>query len=90
MLEPDEDFFGTPAGAVFARNTGVARVGRGLLAFGFPALVSRNDRLDYGAEIGALGQALADAGVPRAVIANADGAGLLDGARVRPRGRHRA
>ena len=56
------------------RNTGHA-VDSGLLAFGFPALLSRNDRLDYGAEIGALGQALADAGVPRAVIANADGVG---------------
>jgi len=78
VLEPDEDFFGTPAGAVFARNTGhVAEAG--LVDLGFPSLVSRNRRLDYGAEIGALGQALADAGVPRAAIANADGEGLVEG-----------
>lgn len=78
VLEPDEDYFGTPAGAVFRRNTGVEAT-TGLVAFGFPALLGRNDRLDYGAEIGALGQALADAEVPRAAIANADGQGLLEG-----------
>lgn len=77
VLEPDEDFFGTPAGAVYARNTGVT-MEDGLVAFGFPSLDARNERLDYGAEVGALGQALADAGVPRSVIANADGQGLLD------------
>lgn len=78
VLEPSEDFLGTPAGAVFARNTGVS-ADSGLLAFGFPSLVARNGGLDYGAEIGALGQALADAGIPRAVIANADGRGVVDG-----------
>jgi hypothetical protein len=78
VLEPDEDFFGTPAGAVFERNTDVTATS-GLVAFGHPALVRRNDRLDYGAEIGALGQALATASVPRAAIANADGQGLLEG-----------
>jgi hypothetical protein len=78
VLEPDEDFFGTPAGAVFRRNTGVTAT-NGLVAFGYPALVRRNDRLDYGAEVGALGEALAAASVPRAAIANADGQGLLEG-----------
>ncbi|MEO7572471.1 MAG: hypothetical protein ABIX10_08535 [Acidimicrobiales bacterium] len=78
VLEPSEDFLGTPAGAVFARNTGVAAE-EGLLAFGFPSLVARNGGLDYGAEIGALGQSLAEAGVPRAVIANADGRGVIGG-----------
>jgi hypothetical protein len=77
VLEPDEDFFGAPAGAVYARNTGVSAED-GMVAFGFPALDARNERLDYGAEVGALGQALADGGVPRAVIANADGDGLLE------------
>lgn len=72
VLEPDEDFFGVPAESVFRRNTGeVAQ--SGLVSLSFPAIVSRNNRLDYDAEIGALGQALADAEVPRAVIANADG-----------------
>ena len=78
VLEPDEDYFGTPAGAVFERNTGV-RMTDGLVAFGSPALVRRNESLDYGAEIGALGDALAAASVPRAAIANADGQGLLEG-----------
>jgi hypothetical protein len=78
VLEPDEDFFGTPAGAVFKRNTGVTAT-TGLVAFGYPALVRRNDGLDYGAEVGALGEALRVAGVPRAAIANADGQGLLEG-----------
>lgn len=79
VLEPSEDFFGTPAGAVFARNTGYEANPDDLLAFGFPALEARNEGLDYGAEVGALGQALAEAGVPRAVIANADGEGLVEG-----------
>jgi len=76
VLEPTEDFLGTPAGAVYARNTGYL-VDSGLVDFGFPGLVVRNGRLDYGAEIGALGQALADAEVPRAAIANADGEGVV-------------
>ena len=38
-----------------------------------PANTRRNDRLHFDAEVGALGQALEDAGVPRAVVANADG-----------------
>lgn len=72
VLEPDESYFGTPAGAVFRRNTGVL-VESGLVAFGAPELVRRNASLDFGAEIGGLGQALSDADVPRAAIANADG-----------------
>ncbi len=78
VLEPSEDFLGTPAGAVYARNTGVVAE-EGLLAFGFPSLVARNDGLDYGAVVGALGQTLADAGISRAAIANADGRGVVDG-----------
>ena len=77
VLEPTEDFLGTPAGAVYARNTGFSAAS-GVVALGFSSLVARNDGLDYGAEIGALGQALADAGIPRAVIANADGDGVVD------------
>ncbi len=72
VLEPDEDYFGVPAGSVFRRNTG-DEPGPGMVALAHPAVVSRNDRLDYDAEVGSLGEALADAGVPRAVIANADG-----------------
>lgn len=76
VLEPEEDFFGVPAGSVFRRNTG-EEPGPGMVSLASPAIVSRNARLDYGAEIGALGQALEDADVPRAVIANADGSSVL-------------
>lgn len=72
VLEPDEDFFGVPAGSVFRRNTG-AEPGGGVVSLAQPSVVRRNGRLHFDAEIGALGQALQDAGVPRAVIANADG-----------------
>lgn len=72
VLEPEEDFFGVPASSVFRRNTGEP-AGPGLVSLASPAIVARNARLHYDAEIGALGQALADAGVNRAVIANADG-----------------
>jgi hypothetical protein len=76
VLEADEDYLGVPASDVFESLTGTAATD-GLLALAHPALVERNDGLDYGAEIGALGQALADARVPRAVIANADGGGFV-------------
>jgi hypothetical protein len=72
VLEPDEDFFGVPAGEVFRRNTGAAP-GGGVVSLAQPQVLRRNDRLHFDAEVGALGQALEDAGVPRAVIANADG-----------------
>lgn len=72
VLEPQEDYFGVPAGSVFRRNTG-DEPGPGMAALAYPAIASRNEQLDYDAEVGALGQALAEAGVPRAVIANADG-----------------
>lgn len=78
VLEPEEDYFGTPAGAVFTRNTGVEAT-TGLVAFGFSAVARRNEHLDFGAEVGALGDALAGAGVPRAAIANADGEGIVEG-----------
>jgi hypothetical protein len=57
---------------VFRRNTGDA-AGGGMVSLGHPAVVRSNARLDYDAEIGALGGTLEDAAVPRAVIANADG-----------------
>lgn len=72
VLEPEEDYFGTPARTIFTRHNGF-QTDTGLLAFGLPALVERNNGLDYDADVGALGQALADAGIPRAAVANADG-----------------
>jgi hypothetical protein len=76
VFEADEDFLGAPAVSVFERATG-EEAADALLALAFPALDARNERLDYGAEIGALGDALDDGGVPRAVIANADGGGFV-------------
>ncbi len=72
VLEPEEDFFGVPAASVFRRNTG-EEPGPGLVSLASPAIVSRNAGLRYDAEVGALGESLGAAGVPRAVIANADG-----------------
>jgi hypothetical protein len=72
VLQPDEDYFGIRAGAVFRRNTGLS-VDGGVVNLDQPEVVRRNDRLDFDAVVGALGQALEDAQVPRAVIANADG-----------------
>jgi hypothetical protein len=84
VLEPTEAYRDSSAAAVFARESGL-RADTGLLALGFRELVRLNSGLEYDAEVGALGQALADAGVPRAAIANADGVDLLD-----PRTRNRA
>ena len=41
VLEPDEDFFGVPAGSVFRRNTG-EEPGSGLVSLAQPELVARN------------------------------------------------
>ncbi len=72
VLDASETYVTTPAATIFARTTGVA-VDTGLVALGFPHLVSTNADLEYDAQLGALGQSLADAMVPRAAIANADG-----------------
>ena len=79
VLEPDEDLYGVAAATVYESASG-RPAPDGLLALGLPALVERNEDLEYGAEIGALGTALAEAGVPRAAIANADGTSFLGGA----------
>jgi hypothetical protein len=72
VLQPDEDYFGIPAAAAFRKNTGLT-VHDGVVNLDQPQVVRRNQRLDFDAEVGALGQALEDAHVPRGVIANADG-----------------
>ena len=57
VFEPDEDFFGVPAGSVFRRNTGRRR--RRRAGQPGPPGAGRQERgLDYDAEIGALGEAL--------------------------------
>lgn len=66
--EPFEE--GTAAQA-FTRRTGRRPAGE-VLSLAAPALVADASQRHRGAEIGALGEALARAGVGRAVIANAD------------------
>ncbi len=71
----DERFGGERACAAAARNAGpdcAAMPGGSVVALGFPAVVRRNSPMLYDAEPGSLGQALATAGVNRAVIGNAD------------------
>jgi hypothetical protein len=60
------------AGEVYARRTGRA-AGNGLVDLDIGDIVDRNKQELFDAEIGALGNALSDAGWSRAVIANADG-----------------
>jgi hypothetical protein len=72
-FEVGERFQGSPANEVFARRTGTV-VQDGLFSLAQPRLERENEALDFGAEIGALGDAIADAGYTSAVVANADGA----------------
>jgi hypothetical protein len=71
-FEVDEPFGLDTAGDVFERRTG-KQVERGIVALALAEIVEENDAELYDAEVGALGDALARAGHPRAVIGNADG-----------------
>ncbi|MBA2326549.1 MAG: hypothetical protein H0V95_07890 [Actinobacteria bacterium] len=71
-LGVDEPFGVDTAGVVFERRTG-RTVTEGVVQMGIADIVDRNEALPFDAEPGALGEALADAGYARAVIANADG-----------------
>jgi len=71
-FEIDEPFGRDTAGNVFERRTG-EQVDRGIVALALAELLAENDAELYDAEVGALGDALARAGHPRAVIGNADG-----------------
>ncbi len=66
---------GTAAQA-FRRRTGIDAK-RGLVHLGLPQIEEANEDTDYEADVGALGDALTDAGYRRAVIANGDGVELL-------------
>ncbi len=72
-FEPSEPYGETTAGDVYRQRTGVAATG-GLVHLGIDALVQENANGLYDPKIGALGDALEQARVPRAVIANGDGA----------------
>jgi hypothetical protein len=71
-FEVDEPFGLDTAGDVFARRTGEV-VADGIVHLGIAAIEDENDAQPLDTEVGALGDALADAGWSRAVIANADG-----------------
>jgi hypothetical protein len=62
----------TPVVEEFTRRTGVTPSTGELFNFGLPSMLAVNDRLLFDAEVGAMGTALREAGVGRAVIANGD------------------
>lgn len=72
----DDTSAGTPAGEIFERRTGVEPDGDWVM-LSWPDLVRRNDSQPYDAELGALSDALADAGLTASAIGNADGADTL-------------
>lgn len=70
--EAGENYDGSPAAEEYARRTGVLpRLGQ-VFNFGLVSMRGVNSQLLFDAEIGALGEALGEAGVDRAVIANGD------------------
>ncbi len=72
VLGVDEPFGANLAGEVYAQRTG-RTVTRGIVALAMPRVVETNLGLLYDSEPGALGVALRDDGIHRAVIANGDG-----------------
>lgn len=70
-FEAGERFGRDTAAAAFRVRTGRS-VRRGLVQLGLAGVMAKNAGLLYDAKIGALGDALANAGFDRAVIANAD------------------
>ena len=69
-VDPDETYGGVPSAELLERRLGEVPDGVAYLAIG--AAIDANDRSAFGAEVGTLGDRLDDAGVGRAVIANAD------------------
>src|SRR5690606_12098234 len=69
-VEPDETYGGVPAAELLERRLGT--VPEGIAYLGIGAAIDANDNSAFGAEVGMLGEGLAEAGVRRAVIANAD------------------
>lgn len=67
-----QTYVGTPVAEEFARRTGVSPKLGQVFNFGVVSLEKVNRRLLFGAEVGALGDALEAAGVARAVVANGD------------------
>src|SRR5690606_9040125 len=69
-VEPEETYGGLPAGEFLARRLG--EVPEGIAYLGIGAAIDANESSPFGAEVGLLGDRLAEAGVHRAVVANAD------------------
>ena len=69
-VEPDETYGGVPASELLERRLG--QVPDGIAYLGIGAAIDANDRSAFGAEVGTLGDHLDDAGIDRAVVANAD------------------
>ncbi len=69
-VEPDESYGGVPAAELLERRLG--DVPDGIAYLGMGGAIDANETSAYGAEVGTLGDELADAGVRRAVVANAD------------------
>src|SRR5262245_29028024 len=74
-FEADEHLGAGTAADAFARRTGRSGA-RGLVHLGLPEVVDANHDTDFEADVGALGDALHDAGFSRAVVGNADGVEL--------------
>lgn len=75
-FQVDEAFGPGTAGEEHARQQG-ADVDAEVVSLSWALLADANDGAEFGGTIGALGQALADAGIQRGVVANADGADPL-------------
>jgi hypothetical protein len=75
-FDVDERVGAGTAAQAFRRRTGIDAK-RGLVHLGLPQIDEANEDTEYEADVGALGDALADAGYSRAVIANGDGVELL-------------
>lgn len=69
-VEPDETYGGVPSAELLERRVG--EVPDGVAYLGIGGAIDANTRSVFGAEVGSLGDHLDDAGVARAVIANAD------------------
>lgn len=72
MLDPEDRFENGTARDAYIRRTGRVPDDSALLQLSIPAIQALNDRYTYGAEPGALGSMLADAGIVAALVANAD------------------
>lgn len=72
LLGPDERVENGSALDAFIRRTGTDPGEADLLQLSIGAINALNDRYSYGAKPGSLGSALVDAGVPVALVANAD------------------